>query len=618
MLQRHGLLDPKHKLVYGNPVPIDPLWEGIYLDDLLITLKVSMPEDIPLDGSFVPPEPQAMDIDLVHTKKAETAYEEARLPRALHKSFRAETRFKAWGAEIDGILGRVGAPLDVRRELWWLLAQTIASGRVSKEILEKLGGFIAFVFQFRRELFSLLHHFYVFSSKLDAHKTVRLPGYIADELRSVALHLPVAFWSMRKRLSTSLLATDATPSSGGAVRAVVPDALAEELWRRSEVRGAPVRLEPETDHALVAPPLETSKFAASIAPCLEWQVVGSYSFRKTYHINLQEARALKREVCRLSSDPANIGSIQVALNDSMVVVGAVCKGRSSSFRLNGILRSQLPFLAFADISLALLWVETAANLADWPSRFRSLPPPVSPRAWMAKFGLAVHSWIVGWEIFSGSGRITAAYIDQGWEMLPPVDILLGLDALASWLDRVIDEGKVTWIWLAPPCGSFSPLRNLDLGGPLRPRGFPEGDEAIPEIARGNLLWRRALHLAQKILDRGGSFVVEHPRSSKAWHLRETELFLKNEGVTKHAVDWCAYHVGPDLPVQKPTTLMSNFGWLKGFLKRCPRDHVHGPPLRGKRAREAGAYPKKFCQEFAAAHAAWWRSPSTAQPGGSIL
>ncbi|CAE7228774.1 unnamed protein product [Symbiodinium sp. CCMP2592] len=172
ILQHHGLLKAEHKLVYGCPVPTDPLWEGVYLDDLLITLK---------------------DAGLVHAKKAEAAYVEAKLPRALQKSFRA-----------------------------------------------------------RREFFCLLHHFYVFVSKMVPGRTVRLPGYIADELRAVAFHLCLATWSMRSHLASSLLATHATPSSGGAVRAEVAP-LAAELWRRSEIRGAPVRLDPDTDHLLKAP-----------------------------------------------------------------------------------------------------------------------------------------------------------------------------------------------------------------------------------------------------------------------------------------------------------------------------------------------------------------------------
>ena len=39
------------------------------------------------------------------------------------------------------------------------------------------------------------------------------------------------------------------------------------------------------------------------------------------------------------------------MNDSMVVAGAVAKGRSSSFQLNGILRSLMVWLVFGDIDL---------------------------------------------------------------------------------------------------------------------------------------------------------------------------------------------------------------------------------------------------------------------------
>ncbi|OLP74447.1 hypothetical protein AK812_SmicGene46011, partial [Symbiodinium microadriaticum] len=501
ILKRHGLLKAEHKLVYGDPVPTDPLWEGIYLDDLLITLKVAMPSEIPLDGSFVPPPPQDQDLDMLHAKKAEAAYVEAKLPRALQKSFRAQVHFKAWGAAIDGIKGTVGAPMDVRRQLWWLIAQLVASGRASREALEKLGGFVAFVFQFRREFFCLLHHFYVFVAKLEPKKIVRLPGHIADELRSVALHLPLATWCMRSRISPSVLATDATPTSGGAVRAFVAPALASELWRRSEIKGAAVRLDPECDQLLKAPPLEASKFAASIAPCLRWQVVGSYSFRNTHHINLQEARALKREVVRLAGDPGNMDLIQIALNDSMVVVGAVCKGRSSSFRLNGILRSQLPFLAFGRVHLALLWVETSANLADWPSRFRPLPAPSPPTSWMQRFGLGLAQAPIGWELFAEQTGVTAAYLEQGWEMLTPAEGSSQLGVFDPEVDRMITERVVDWVWFSPPAVVFTDRRLCLLitavtFGRINDLLFPVDDEEKDLIRRWAVLFKLALEEMQ--------------------------------------------------------------------------------------------------------------------------
>ena len=110
ILKSVGLLDPQMTLAYGKRVPAGDLWQGVYLDDLLIAARRTLDVPVPLDGSFVPPVAQADDADILLTKAAENAYDEAHLERALRKSFRAETQFKAWGGEVDGIRGRVGPP----------------------------------------------------------------------------------------------------------------------------------------------------------------------------------------------------------------------------------------------------------------------------------------------------------------------------------------------------------------------------------------------------------------------------------------------------------------------------------------------------------------------------
>ena len=58
----------------------------------------------------------------------------------------------------------------------------------------------------------------------------------------------------------------------------------------------------------------------------------------------------------------------VVLLDSKVVIGAVCKGRSSSIPLNRILR-QLASLCFAGgLVLHCIFIPATHNPADWPSR----------------------------------------------------------------------------------------------------------------------------------------------------------------------------------------------------------------------------------------------------------
>ena len=199
-------------------------------------------------------------------------------------------------------------------------------------------------------------------------------------------------------------------------------------------------------------PRETSQFASACAESLPWAVASSYAFRETSHINLQEARALRREIRRLASCFDNAGRIQVCLNDSMVCVFAFSKGRSSSLKLNNILRGLLPYLVMGDVAPALLWIETAANFADHPSRFRPLPPPCVPLGWLQDFGIFGPNTFCGLEVFAGSARITHTHVQAGPPMQPSVD--------------------------APPCSSFSPLRNLevDLGAQLDIR---QGTRRIP-------------------------------------------------------------------------------------------------------------------------------------------
>jgi len=274
VLQKGGLLCPQETLRYGEPVPQSDVWQGVYIDDLLVAYRQTLNYPVPLDGSFVPPAVQDTDVDMQLMRAAEEIYDKALLKPAVHKAFRGECQFKAWGGEVDGVRGRVGAPREVRRQVWYLVAEVIRQGWASREVLEKINGFLAFAFQFRRELFCLQHRIYTFVSNMQKNRWIRLPGYILDELRSLSIHLVFAEWDMRRRLHSSLLATDATPTSG-------PGPLRDELWRRSEIRGAPVRLDraPGADDQRV--PDESSVFASACSESLPWGVTASYSFRES-------------------------------------------------------------------------------------------------------------------------------------------------------------------------------------------------------------------------------------------------------------------------------------------------------------------------------------------------
>ena len=77
---------------------------------------------------------------------------------------------------------------------------------------------------------------------------------IADELRAVMLHLPLAQADLRLPVHSEVWATDATPTAAGATSDVVPQKIARALYRRSEVRGANVRLSSALDSPLSTDP----------------------------------------------------------------------------------------------------------------------------------------------------------------------------------------------------------------------------------------------------------------------------------------------------------------------------------------------------------------------------
>ncbi|CAE7434654.1 unnamed protein product, partial [Symbiodinium sp. KB8] len=519
VLRRHGLLSPASVLRYGEPAPTDATWEGVYIDDLLITQRCRLNSVVPLDGSFVPPPPDPQDMDVQRVKAAEIAYDEADLQRAVHKEFRFLTNFKAWGAEVDGILGKVGAPLHVRQQVWMLIFKIVSGGFCSKDVLRKVLGYLSYIFQYRRELYCLHHHIYKYVSEMPEGRWVKLPNYVADELRSCALHLPFAVWHMRTPLASTLVATDATPTSGGAVAVDIPRPLAQELWRQSEMKGEAVRLDRgAAEEVLCAEPKEPSVFASTVAECMPWTVTSSYSFRETSHVNLQELRALRREVIRLVARGVCLGTVLIALNDSRVVVGAVAKGRSSSFKLNGLLRGMLPHLVMGRVSLGVLWIETEANPADHPSRFRSLPPPRRVPGWLRRYGVPDRSRFLGLEVGGKEAYITGAHQAVALEMCSPVSAHALLDARAEWIDNEIEQGGLHWVWLVH-YGLTAALKEI-------------------------------LQILRLVLDAGGFFILMHPRGSPAWQLpglRTAAFWLYNlvDRVLERCID-VAYQRGEKL------------------------------------------------------------------------
>ncbi len=82
---------------------------------------------------------------------------------------------------------------------------------------------------------------------------VRLPADIRDELLLAVICLPRAETNVRWPISGSISATDATPSSGGAVHCQVAPIVAEAVFRTCEYKGPYVRLDTRGLLSLIPP-----------------------------------------------------------------------------------------------------------------------------------------------------------------------------------------------------------------------------------------------------------------------------------------------------------------------------------------------------------------------------
>ena len=156
---------------------------------------------------------------------------------------------------------------------------------------------------------------------------------------------------------------------GACIAKVTPD-LWHSLYRIAEERGEHVRL----DWGPAPPPpsfISTHSSAAALLTPAAWTEFFAYRFRTNDHINVLELVALVSLLRRLSNQGVRRQRILCCV-DPRVVLGAVTKGRSSSRKLNHVLRKLAYEYLASSLTVDLLWVPSWANPANAPSRHVSL------------------------------------------------------------------------------------------------------------------------------------------------------------------------------------------------------------------------------------------------------
>lgn len=136
--------------------------------------------------------------------------------------------------------------------------------------------------------------------------------------------------------------------------------LVGQFVRRQEFRGSDVRL----DLGLLYRPDAFPR--TTINP--QWAVARAYPFLDKEHINVLELRALLMAFEWRARRGSSGDERSLHLTDSQVALSVAVKGRSSSKRLNKVLRRFASLQVAHGIWPILCWVESHLNPADEPSR----------------------------------------------------------------------------------------------------------------------------------------------------------------------------------------------------------------------------------------------------------
>ena len=365
ILRQASCLKSQHLLEYGKVVPASHTLEGLYIDDHLV-LQILPSRRLHKGMSF---EDEAI------VARSRQQYADLSLPVSAKKAFTYEHDFIAWGTQVSSRSGRVGCPLSKLKQIEAAICEVVKLPHVTKRILQQVVGLCVHPAMHRREVMCLFECIFKVIAESPEGKFFKLPVPCKEELLSMALMFPALRGNIKWRISPRISATDASSEGGGRAATFTTNAVATALYRHAVHRGEHVRLDwasgglaPTSDMRQATEDLEALMLSHA------WTTTQVKRFRRRSHINLQELEMLRSEL-KHAANRFTEGLRLVNLCDSRVCVGAWAKGRSSSKHINRVRKRCLGWAIAGQKCLCNVWVGTAANPSDYPSRFKPIPPP---------------------------------------------------------------------------------------------------------------------------------------------------------------------------------------------------------------------------------------------------
>lgn len=260
------------------------------------------------------------------------------------------------GLEVHGNALTVGLHPSklaaLRQDTLDLVQAKAATGR---QLLSLLGRW-TWAMLARRPALSVFASVYRFV-RVAKRRRFRLWPSVRQELTCVAGLAPLLYANIGARSFPRLMATDASSLGQGVVSTHLGVADAGNL---ATVTGVQV--------AGGAGAVAQNLLVRKLVRGGRWSTIVSSRWSEPEHINVLELRAALTGVRWALSSPRGAGARIMLLVDNTSVVGALSKGRSSSWRSRRPQRVLSGLLLAFGASIGVVWVPSALNPADEPSR----------------------------------------------------------------------------------------------------------------------------------------------------------------------------------------------------------------------------------------------------------
>jgi len=236
--------------------------------------------------------------------------------------------------------------------------------------LAALLGVMQWECQLNRPTYSIFYHVYEFTKSLPDDVPKRLPSQAFQELLMFICLAPCLEADLARPWLNEVVASDASPVFGFGVSSYKCSAgFARSVGRLSVQPGAYAEVDLDIPGAAKRPKLGTPhRIGVHMA---QFKAVLSLRAQYKAHSGSLEAAGVSVMLRWLLRTPAKHSSRVAAMIDAKAVLGAVCKGRSSAPTLRLELRRIAALSLAGDWYLNYVYVPSAYNPADAPSRGKS-------------------------------------------------------------------------------------------------------------------------------------------------------------------------------------------------------------------------------------------------------